>query len=120
MTPRPVVPPITIRDLNSIDDLQKLQAVEKQVWGMGDEDSLALTLAIALKAAGSIFVGAFEKEKMVGFAFGFLGREHGQTTTEYALVMLAAAAVAGLLLAWATKSHGISKLFDAVIEKALP
>ena len=80
MTPRPVVPPITIRDLDSIDDLQKLQAVEKQVWGMGDEDSLALTLAIALKAAGSIFVGAFEKEKMVGFAFGFLGREHGETT----------------------------------------
>ena len=44
----------------------------------------------------------------------------GQTTTEYALVMLAAAAVAGLVLAWATKSHGISRLFDAVIEKALP
>jgi Protein of unknown function (DUF4244) len=46
--------------------------------------------------------------------------ESGQTTTEYALVMLAAAAVAGLLLAWATKSHGISRLFDAVIEKAIP
>jgi hypothetical protein len=46
--------------------------------------------------------------------------ERGQTTTEYALVMLAAAAVAGLLLAWATKSHGISKLFDAVIRKAMP
>lgn len=52
---------------------------------------------------------------------GRLGRdESGQTTTEYALVMLAAAAVAGLVLAWATKSHGISRLFDAVIEKALP
>ena len=47
-------------------------------------------------------------------------RESGQTTTEYALVMLAAAAVAGLVLAWATKSHAISRLFDAVIEKALP
>ena len=46
--------------------------------------------------------------------------EHGQTTTEYALVMLAAAAVAGLVLAWATKSHAISRLFDAVVEKALP
>jgi predicted GNAT superfamily acetyltransferase len=80
MTPRPAAQPIAIRDLNSIDDLQQLQAVEKQVWGMGDEDALALTLAIALKAAGSIFVGAFEKEKMVGFAFGFLGREHGQIT----------------------------------------
>jgi predicted GNAT superfamily acetyltransferase len=80
MTPRPIAPPITVRDLSTIDDLQKLQAVEKQVWGMGDEDALALTLAIALKAAGSIFVGAFEKEKMVGFAFGFLGREHGKIT----------------------------------------
>jgi Flp pilus assembly pilin Flp len=50
----------------------------------------------------------------------FVADERGQTTTEYALVMLAAAAVAGLLLAWATKSHGISRLFDAVIEKAMP
>ncbi len=46
--------------------------------------------------------------------------ERGQTTTEYALVMLAAAAVAGLLLTWATKSHAITRLFDSVIEKAMP
>lgn len=78
MTSRPVAQSIAIRDLDSIEDLKQLQAIEKQVWGMGDEDALALTLAIALKAAGSIFIGAFEKEKMVGFAFGFLGREHGQ------------------------------------------
>ena len=46
--------------------------------------------------------------------------ECGQTTAEYALVMLAAAAVAGLVLAWATKSHAISRLFDAVIDKVIP
>ena len=46
--------------------------------------------------------------------------ERGQATAEYALVMLAAAAVAGLVLAWATKSHTISRLFDAVIGKLLP
>ena len=46
--------------------------------------------------------------------------EHGQTTAEYALVMLAAAAVAGLVLAWATKSHAMSRLFDAVIDKVIP
>lgn len=39
-----------------------------------------MTLAIALQAAGSIFVGAFEREKMIGFAFGMFGREHGQMT----------------------------------------
>jgi predicted GNAT superfamily acetyltransferase len=75
---------IVIRDLKSIDDLSQLKAVEKKVWGMADDDALPLTLAIALKTAGNIFVGAFDKEKdkekLVGFAFGFLGREHGQTT----------------------------------------
>ena len=78
-------PQITIRDLRTIDELDQLKAVEKEVWGMADEDSLPMTVAIALKAAGNIFLGAFAKdkagkEKMVGFAFGFLGREHGQTT----------------------------------------
>jgi predicted GNAT superfamily acetyltransferase len=71
---------VTIRDLKSIDDLKRLRAVEKEVWGMADDDALPLTLAIALKASGNIFVGAFDKEQLVGFAFGFLGREHGQTT----------------------------------------
>jgi chorismate synthase len=81
-----VAPQITIRDLTSIDDLTQLKAVEKEVWGMADEDTLPLTFAIACKAAGNIFVGAFQKnekngkEKLVGFAFGFLGREHGETT----------------------------------------
>ena len=46
--------------------------------------------------------------------------ERGQATAEYALVMLAAAAIAGLVLAWATKSHAITRMFDAVIDKVIP
>ena len=46
--------------------------------------------------------------------------ERGQTTSEYALVILAAATVAGLVLAWATKSHAITRLFDGVIDKVTP
>lgn len=45
--------------------------------------------------------------------------EVGQTTAEYALVILGAAAVATLLITWATKSHAIGKLFDEVIGKVL-
>ena len=80
MMTRGAAPQIAIRDLKSIDDLSQLKVVEKEVWGMADEDTLPLTLAIACKAVGNIFVGAFDKDKLVGFAFGFLGREHGQTT----------------------------------------
>lgn len=71
---------IVIRDLESIDDLSQLKAVEREVWAMADDDTLPLTLAIACKAAGNIFVGAFDKHKLIGFAFGFLGRERGLTT----------------------------------------
>ena len=46
--------------------------------------------------------------------------ESGQTTAEYALVILGAVAVATLLISWATGSHAISKLFDSVISKVLP
>jgi chorismate synthase len=83
-------PQVAIRDLKTIEELQQLRGVETEVWGMSDEDALPLTLAIASRAAGNIFLGAFakeksqkekpEKEKLVGFAFGFLGREHGVTT----------------------------------------
>jgi len=78
MTSRSGAQQIGIRDLKSIEDLSQLKAVEKEVWGMTDEDALPLTLAIACQAAGNIFVGAFDKDRLVGFAFGFLGREHGQ------------------------------------------
>jgi predicted GNAT superfamily acetyltransferase len=64
---------------------------------MADEDSFPLTLAIACKAAGNIFVGAFDKDKdndkdkLVGFAFGFLGRANGQTTIHSHLLAVLAA-----------------------------
>ncbi len=49
-----------------------------------------------------------------------VGNDAGQTTAEYALVILGAAAVGTLLIAWATKSHAIGKLFDEVVGKILP
>ncbi len=54
MMSRAAAQQITIRDLKSIDDLSQLKAVEKEVWGMTDEDTLSLTLAIACKAVGNI------------------------------------------------------------------
>ena len=44
----------------------------------------------------------------------------GQTTAEYALVILGAAAVATVLITWATKSDAVTNLFDSVVSKILP
>ncbi len=46
-------------------------------------------------------------------------QELGQTTAEYALVILGAAAVATALITWAGKSNAIKGLFDNVVGKLL-
>ena len=46
-----------------------------------------------------------------------LRREDGQTTAEYALVILAAAAVAIVLIAWARSSGKLPAFFDKIIDE---
>jgi Flp pilus assembly pilin Flp len=45
-----------------------------------------------------------------------LHREEGQTTAEYALVILAAAAVAVVLITWAHSSGRLPAFFDQIID----
>ena len=50
------------------------------------------------------------------------GDERGQATTEYALVLLAAALVGLMVVAWATAGGGaarISRLFNSVIDAVI-
>ena len=46
-----------------------------------------------------------------------IAREEGQTTAEYALVILAAAAVAVVLIAWAHSSGKLPAFFDNIIDQ---
>ena len=49
-------------------------------------------------------------------------RDAGQATTEYALVLLAAALIGVLLIGWATSGGGaaaIARLFDAAIDSVI-
>jgi Flp pilus assembly pilin Flp len=55
----------------------------------------------------------------VWFARRELRREDGQTTAEYALVILAAAAVAVVLIAWARSSGRLPAFFDQVIDQVI-
>jgi len=44
-------------------------------------------------------------------------RQEGQATAEYALVIVAAAAVAFALIVWATNTDALAGLFDAVLAR---
>jgi hypothetical protein len=43
----------------------------------------------------------------------------GQTTAEYALVLLGSAAIALLVLAWATQTNKIGRLLDAIVDSLM-
>lgn len=45
--------------------------------------------------------------------------DRGQSTAEYALVLLGAAGVAMLLVAWATKTDKVTRLLNSVIDRVL-
>jgi hypothetical protein len=45
--------------------------------------------------------------------------DRGQSTAEYALVLLGAAAIALLVVAWATETDKVTDLFDSVVERIL-
>ena len=45
--------------------------------------------------------------------------EAGQTTAEYALVLLGVAAIALLVVAWATQTNKIGRLLDGVLDEIL-
>jgi predicted GNAT superfamily acetyltransferase len=71
-------PAITIRELETFEELQQVEAVETEVWGASERDTLPLTLIIASKAAGSLWIGAFDGPRLVGFAFALFGMENGR------------------------------------------
>ena len=77
----PSIPMIVIRDIVTIDEVRAVEALQKEVWGGDDLDVVPLTLLVAAREVGGILVGAFDGDRIAGFAFGFVGYEerHGST-----------------------------------------
>jgi len=62
----------TIRPLESIEDYQACEEIQRQVWGPGDAEVVPLNMLAAVTRNGGIALGAFASGKLIGFAFGFL------------------------------------------------
>ncbi|HSS95374.1 MAG TPA: hypothetical protein VLK33_00010 [Terriglobales bacterium] len=71
-------PPLTIRDLTTIEDLTQAIEVEREVWGSDDLDLMSLSFSIAAREAGNLWIGAFDGAKLAGYAFAFHALEHGK------------------------------------------
>jgi predicted GNAT superfamily acetyltransferase len=70
--------PIVIRDITTIAEMHEVEQLQKQVWGVADLEVLPALALVPMTEVGGVLVGAFDGERMVGFAFGFPGNEKGR------------------------------------------
>jgi predicted GNAT superfamily acetyltransferase len=70
-------PRIIIRDIELISEMREVETLQKEVWGCDDRDIVPLTMFAATREVGAILIGAFDESSLVGFVYGFLGREDG-------------------------------------------
>jgi predicted GNAT superfamily acetyltransferase len=73
-----IIPTIQIQEIDSIAHMRALEKLQQDVWGWSDLDTTPLMDFIILKELGGTLIGAFEGERLVGFAFGFVGYDEGQ------------------------------------------
>jgi predicted GNAT superfamily acetyltransferase len=71
---------IVVRDIDGKAEMREVEDLQREVWGLPDLDVVPLTQLVAAKASGGVVIGAFDREILAGFAYGFVGYEEGLVT----------------------------------------
>lgn len=69
---------IVIRDISTISEMREVEELQRQVWGVDELEVFPALALIPMREVGAVLIGAFDGERMIGFVFGFPGREHRQ------------------------------------------
>ncbi len=72
-------PVITVRPVETVAEYRACQEIQRQAWGIA-EDGYVVPVAtmVSVQHAGGLVLGAFRGGRLVGFAFGYLGRVRGR------------------------------------------
>jgi predicted GNAT superfamily acetyltransferase len=68
---------IVIRQCRGIEELRACVALQKEVWNFSDADLVPLRMFVVAEKVGGQVMGAFEGERMVGFALSIPGTRSG-------------------------------------------
>lgn len=104
---------IVIRNIATHAEIRAVEQMQKDTWG--DSDVTPLTNFVASIEVGAILLGAFDGEKLIGFAYGFVGLYKG--ALEIHSHMLAVnpdyrSHKLGEKLKWAQREEALAKGFD--------
>ena len=69
---------VTVREVRDLDDFHQAVRVQQEVWGFAPIDVVPARLMVVVTRNGGLLLGAFERKRMVGFAFGYPGYRDGR------------------------------------------
>lgn len=67
---------IVIRALETVEEIAQAEQIQRVTWAMTDLDIIPAHALHAIQHNGAVLLGAFDEERVVGFAFGVLGTEN--------------------------------------------
>jgi predicted GNAT superfamily acetyltransferase len=73
-------PLITIRPLAAVAEFHAVEDLQRAVWPGPELEVAPLHVLTTVAHNGGLVLGAFHSDKLVGFLFGFLGTDDGQTS----------------------------------------
>jgi len=63
----------TIHTLTSIEDMEKIEGLQRIIWPGSDVDVVTAHIIKTIALNGGVVIGALEGEELIGFVYGFLG-----------------------------------------------
>ena len=69
---------ITIRPLQTLEELHACEQLQKEIWGFEDISIVPHHLILTTIKNGGVLLGAFEGERLIGFVYGFPGIENNR------------------------------------------
>lgn len=70
---------LTIRECDSLAEMQAAFALQKEVWKFSDADLIPVRMFVVAAKIGGHVIGAFNQEEMVGFALAIPGIRNGHS-----------------------------------------
>lgn len=64
-----------IRRAESIEEYQRIESIQREIWGMAGESPVPVTILVAINNNGGLVEVAREDDQIIGFSLGFPGSE---------------------------------------------
>ena len=75
---RAVTDAVVIRSCQSLEELELCMALQKETWGFSDAELVPLRLFVVAQKIGGQVLGAFDGERLLGYALAFPGWRDGR------------------------------------------